>query len=158
MKALTRSESGCARKPPGLQHGLVVVELVITLPLVLMIMLATAELGRAIYQYTTLTKAVEAGSRYYASTALDSSITAATKEATTENLIVFGSPVAGATTVLPGLMVSDVTEVAFEPAGAPIDHVRVSANYTYAPFISGIPILGPIASFTMTATHTMRAL
>lgn len=155
MKTLTRS--GYTRQSPGLQHGLVVVELVITLPLVLLIMLATAELGRAIYQYTTLTKAVEAGSRYYASAALDISITDATKEATTENLIVFGSPIAG-TSVLPGFAVSDVTEVAFEPAGAPIDHVRVSADYDYAPFISGIPILGSIASFTMTATHTMRAL
>ena len=156
MKTLTRS--GCTRKLPGSQHGLVVVELVITLPLVLMIMLATAEIGRAIYQYTTLTKAVEAGSRYYASTALDSSITAATKIATTENLIVFGSPQAGATTVLPDFAVSNVTEVAFEPVGAPIDHIRVSASYNYAPFISGIPILGSVASFTMTATHTMRAL
>jgi len=135
-----------------------VVELVITLPLVLMIMLATAEVGRAIYQYTTLTKAVEAGSRYYASTALDASITSATKVATTENLIVFGSPGVGATTVLPGFAISNVTEVEFEPAGAPLDHVRVSADYDYAPFISGIPILGSVASFTMTATHTMRAL
>jgi len=156
MKTLTRS--GCTRKPPGSQHGLVVVELAITLPLVLLIMLATAEVGRAIYQYTTLTKAVESGSRYYASAALDISITDATKEATTENLIVFGSPVAGATSVLPGFSVSDVTEVAFEPAGAPADHIRVSADYSYAPFISGIPILGSVASFTMTATHTMRAL
>ena len=55
--------SGYTRKPSRLQCGLVVVELAITLPLVLLIMLATAEFGRAIYQYTTLTKAVEAVSK-----------------------------------------------------------------------------------------------
>ncbi|MEN8133850.1 MAG: TadE family protein [Pseudomonadota bacterium] len=157
MKTLTRSGRTC--QSPGLQRGLVVIELAITLPLVLLIMLATAEVGRAIYQYTTLTKAVEAGSRYYASTALDSSIPDVTKKITTENLIVFGSPQAGATSVLPNFFVSNVTEIELGPLGTiPVDHVRVSANYDYAPFISGIPILGSVASFTMTATHTMRAI
>ena len=59
--------SGRTPRPDGRQRGLVVVELAITLPLIILIMFATAELGRAFYQHATLTKAVEAGTRYYAS-------------------------------------------------------------------------------------------
>lgn len=151
--------SKSTRTPPGLQRGLVVIELAITLPLVLLIMLATAEFGRAFFHYTTLTKAVEAGSRYYSSAALNTTIPVATKVTTTENLIVFGSPGAG-TSVLPGFTVSDVTEIsAVGPVGSiPADHVRVTATYTYTPMISNLPIYGTVAGFTMTASHTMRAL
>ena len=147
-------------KPRSLQGGLVATELAIIFPLVLLIMLATAEFGRAFFQYTTLTKAVEAGTRYYASTALDTTVPVATQVATTENLIVFADPAGGGTSVLPNFTVSDVTEIsAVGPVGTvPADHVRVTANYTYAPMIGRLPIFGAVSSFTMTASQTMRAL
>lgn len=149
----TTKMTGYRRKFPGSQHGLVSVELAITLPLIILIMLATAEFGRAFYQYTTLTKAVEAGTRYYASTVLDTTIPDATKETTTENLVVFGSPQSGGDRVLPdfgggngGVAVPVLV----------LDHVIVSAQYNFVPLIAGIPIFGS-AAVTMTATNTMRA-
>jgi Flp pilus assembly protein TadG len=137
------------------QRGLVTVELAIILPLIILIMLATAEFGRAFYQYTTLSKAVEAGARYYASVALDPSVTDTVALPTTENLIVFASPDGSGSAILPSFTVSDVTEISLN---AVPDHVRVSAEYDFVPLIGGIPIFGSAASFTMTATHTMRAL
>jgi len=146
--------------PHGVQRGLVVIELAITLPLVLLIMLATAEFGRAFYQYTTLSKAVETGTRYYASTALDNTIPVATKVSTIENLVVFGSPAAGGTSILPGFNNSNVTEISsVGPVGTvPADHVRVTADYTFVPIIGRLPIFGTVSNFTMTASQTMRVL
>jgi len=147
--------SSYTRKSPDLQRGLVVIELAIVTPLVLLIMLATAEFGRAFYQYTTLSKAVEAGARYYASTVLDPAVTDAVAIPTVENIIVYASPQSGGTSVLPNFSTSDVTEISF---GSVADHVRVSAQYNFVPIVGNMPIFGAMANFTMTATHTMRAL
>ena len=46
------------------QRGLAAVEFAIVLPVMLFLMLATAEFGRVFYHYNTLTKAVQAGARY----------------------------------------------------------------------------------------------
>ena len=42
----------------GRQRGVAIVEFVLTLPLLMLLLLATAEIGRALFQYNTLTKAV----------------------------------------------------------------------------------------------------
>ena len=42
---------------PRPQRGVAIIEFVITLPLLLLLLLATAEIGRALFQYNTLTKA-----------------------------------------------------------------------------------------------------
>jgi len=143
-------------KHPYLQQGLVVVELAITLPLVLLIMLATAEFGRAFFQYTTLSKAVEAGARYYSGVVLDSTIPDDVAEDTTENLIVFGDPGAG-TSILPGFAISDVNVYDIATSGVP-NHINVTATYTFKPIIGRLPIYGKIDNITMTASHTLRAL
>ncbi len=137
----------------GRQRGLVVVELAIALPLIVLIMFATAELGRAFFQYTTLTKAIEAGTRYYASAVNDLTITT-DKVATTKNLVVTASPDGSGAVVLPGFGTGDVSvDAVFN------DHVRVSADYNFAPMLAAkFPIVGEIASFTMTVGHSMRTL
>jgi len=145
----TYQTSGCCtHKGSGSQRGLVVIELVITLPLIILIMFATAELGRAFFQYTTLTKAVEAGTRYYASDPSNP-----TAVATTQNLIACGSPNAcsDADKILPGITV---------PAPSINgDHVVVSASYPFEPFLGGIlPFVGKLSSYTMNVSHEMRAL
>ena len=150
--------SGRTLKSPGRQRGLVAVELAIITPVILMIMLATAEIGRALFQYTTLTKAVEAGTRYYASAINDTEDTSDKKD-TTRNLVVFASPLAGAPSVLPSFTFANVIEVDEGPSGSiPADHVRVTANYTFTPIIGQIPIFGTIIGFPLTASHTMRVL
>ena len=146
--------SGRTSGSAGQQRGLVVVELAITLPLIVMIMFATAELGRAFYQYSTLTKAVEAGTRYYASALNDLTIVEANKIPTTKNLVAFASPDGSGASVIPGFNTGNVTVDAVLD-----DHVRVSAVYDFAPMLgASLPIIGTMASFTMTASHSMRAL
>ena len=139
---------------PGRQRGLVVVELAITLPLIILIMFATAEIGRAFFQYTTLTKAVEAGTRYYASAVNDLTITT-DKVSTTKNLIVSASPDGGGDDVLPGFGTGDVTvDAVFN------DHVRISATYDFVPIIGKLPIINKVIGdgLTMTVGHSMRIL
>jgi Flp pilus assembly protein TadG len=119
------------------------------MPLILLTMLATAEFGRALYQYTTLTKAVQTGTRFYAS---DQTI----PQATINNLITTASPDGSGPAILldtNGNSGITVTEVVVDG-----DHVRVSAEYDFAPLIAGIPIFGSAATITMTASHSMRAL
>jgi Flp pilus assembly protein TadG len=117
-------------------------------------MFATAELGRAFYQYATLTKAVEAGTRYYASAVNDLTLTT-DPVATTINLIVTASPDGSGSAVLPngGISVSggDITSDGV--------HVFVTAEYDFVPMLGAkLPIVGSLASYTMTVSHTMRAL
>ena len=133
---------------PRRQRGLVVVELAIALPLIVLIMFATAELGRAFFQYTTLTKAVEAGTRYYSS---DQTI----DPGTIRNLVVYADPQGLGDKVLPDFELGDV-DVGLDGGG---EHVVVTATYTFQPFLGGeLPIIGKIDGFTMTASHEMRAL
>ena len=138
----------------GRQRGLVVVELAILLPLIILIMFATAELGRAFYQYTTLTKAVQAGTRYYASAVNDLTITT-DKELTTRNLIATASPDGSGAAVLPGFGIGDVTvDAVFN------DHVRVSATYNFDTIIGNLPIINRVVGdgLAMTAAQSLRIL
>ena len=143
----------------GRQRGLVVVELAITLPLIVLIMFATAELGRALYQYSTLTKAVESGARYYAS-AVNDPFVVGDPISITKNLIIFASPDGGGARVLPGF--GDENGVVTDPTfDAVTEHITVSATYKFEPIIGKLPIIGKKVlgdGFTMTVSQTMRAL
>jgi hypothetical protein len=50
---------------PHRHRGLAIVEFVIVLPILLLMLFAVAELGRALFQYNTLTKAVRDSARYF---------------------------------------------------------------------------------------------
>jgi Flp pilus assembly protein TadG len=144
------------------QRGLAMVELVIVMPLLLLLIFATAEFGRAFMQYNTLTKSVRDSVRHVASRAtlgqtgvvqIDSALTT---EA--QNLVVYGSITAvGNTPLLPGL---NPANISVTPAGA--GDVLVSATYTYQPINAMLPGfgIGPNRSslFTFQAAATMRAL
>jgi Flp pilus assembly protein TadG len=131
------------------ERGLVVIELAIVLPLLVLIMFATAELGRALYQYTTLTKAVESGARFYASNP-------GTSETTIKNLVVFASPTNTGKPVLPKFGSDNGSVTVDSDAG----HITVSADYNFDPIIGKLPIINKAlgSDLTMTATQTMRAL
>ncbi len=138
------------------------VELAIVTPLMLLLIFATAEFGRAFMQYNTLTKSVRDSVRHVASRALLGQTgvvqidAALTLEA--QNLVVYGSiNAAGNLPLLPGLTPADVT-VATAGAG----DIVVSASYAYQPINSVLPGfgIGPDRSslFTFRAAVTMRAL
>ena len=144
------------------ERGLASVEFTIALPVLLLLLLATAEIGRMLSQYDTLTKTVRDGARYLAAHSLDGStgtvqITAQV-QTQTQNLVVNGNINGTGSAVLPGLVVGNVT-VSNPSSG----YVSVSAVYTYQPMIgTSLPTFGlgsPISTaIPLTATVVMRAL
>lgn len=145
------------------ERGLAAVEFAILLPLVLLIMLATAELGRALYQYNTLTKAVRDGARYLSGVAISGSAGVinldGTKVPYTKNLVVYGNTAGTGTPLLPGLSPGNITIA--DPPPDPL-HVRVQAVYPYQSIFATLPGFGLMSdigtAWTLTAATTMRAL
>jgi len=150
------------RKTHSRQRGSAVVELAIVMPVLLLILLGTAEFGRALFQYNTLTKAVRDGARYLSQNSLNGTTGVVditpTVDTETKNLVVYGVKGGAALPLLPGLTTSDVAII---DAGA--NNVTVTANYDFAslfgPTLPTFGLSGPISlTFTMQATVTMRAL
>jgi Flp pilus assembly protein TadG len=155
--AFHRRRSGSAR----VTGGIALLEFLIVLPVLIVLMMAAAELGRAFYQYNTLTKAVRDGARYLAGEALGGStgtlqLDAATVN-NTRNLVVYGNTLGTSTPLLPGLTPAAITVTTVAPAS-----VSVVANYPYPPIFARLPRFGSGASgpsgFTLRAGITMRAI
>ena len=146
------------------QRGAVIVEMALVTPILLLMMLATAEVTRTFIDHNTLTKAVRNGARYVAfhENAIPGTtglvvITAAVA-AETKNLVVYGNTAGIGTPVLPGLTAADITVT---DIGA--NNILVSASHP----ISGM--LGPVLNsfyggpdinlvYNRRATVIMRAL
>ncbi len=132
------------------QNGLAIVEFAIVLPLLLLMMLATAEFGRALYQYNTLSKAVRDGARYY--------VLSDSPEITkVGSLVEFGNESGSGSPLLPGTF----KKVDVDLSGG---YVTVTATYEFA-FIPGNPLAGimglfggsPGDSLELISSVTMRA-
>lgn len=146
----------------GRQRGVAVLEFTIALPLLLFLMLATVEFGRALSQYDTLTKAVRDSCRYIASKAAvgTTTVVSITPQLQRDggNLVAYGNVGGTGTALLPGLAPANVTV-----SDAGNGYVSVSATYTYTPIMgTTLPTFGltkPISlSLPLQAAVTMRAL
>ncbi len=141
------------------QRGLAAVEFTITLPVLLILLMATAEIGRMLSQYDTLNKAVRDGARYLAANALQAGVMTVTgaEQTATQNLVVTGNVNGTGTALLPGLTTGNVTA-----SGSTNGYVTVSASYTYQPMLASLPLFGlhaPISlAVPLNATVVMRAL
>jgi Flp pilus assembly protein TadG len=142
-------------------RGVATIEFAICAPVLIFLLLATAEVGRMLFQYDALTKTVRDGARYVASKAAVGttrivSITTPVRDET-RNLVVTGNTAGSGSPLLPGLAVGSVSVT---DAGS--GFVSVSATYSFQPILSSLPTLGfgaPISlSMPMTATVVMRAL
>jgi Flp pilus assembly protein TadG len=138
------------------ERGTQLVELAIVMPILLMLLGATAEFGRFMYTYTTLAKATRAGARYAVSQP------PGTRASETKNLVVFGNTAGTGTPVVTGL---DATKVVITPAVAAngtTTTVTVSiANFNYQPIfdigrLSNRPSLS--LAVNVGASSTMRQL
>jgi len=131
------------------QRGTAIAEFAIALPLLMFLLLATAEIGRLLSQYDTLTKSVRNGARYMAAKALDGStgtvIIQPQDQTATQYLVVTGNTVGAGNPILPGLTSANIT-VASPSSG----YISVSAAYTYAPMLGSTLI-----SFGLTAPLNM---
>jgi len=97
------------------ESGVQLVEAAIVLPILLVLLAATAEFGRFFYTYTALAKATRAGSRYISAQPYN-----ATYKANAKNLVVCGKTSAcgaGDTKTVQNLTVSQV-EITESPVGA----------------------------------------
>jgi Flp pilus assembly protein TadG len=144
------------------QRGAVLVEMVLVTPILLAMMLLTAELARAFIDHNTLTKAVRNGARYLAANAYQGTTGVVTVGAAlsteTRNLVVYGNTAGLGTPVLAGLSAADITVT---DIGA--DNIRVTAAHSITGLLG--PVLrsfsgGPDVSMVhnLQATVTMRAL
>ena len=151
-----------ARNSMARQRGAVLVEMALVTPILLVVMLATAEVTRGFVDHNTLTKAVRNGARYVAANAYQGTtgviIVGAALRAETQNLVVYGTTGGPGTPVLPGLAPADVTVT---DIGA--NNVEVSATHAFSGMLG--PVLrsfhgGPDLPLVlnMQATVTMRAL
>jgi Flp pilus assembly protein TadG len=157
MKKLVMDSSASKR-----ESGLAMIEFAVVLPLMLLLILGVAELGRAFMQYNVLTKSVRDGVRHLAQYAPSGSsgtidIDAQTMSET-KNLVVYGNSAGAGNPLLDGFSPGQVTVV---DAGG--ENVRVDASYPYQPvFGPTLPTFGfgpaiPV-TFTMQASVTMKAI
>jgi Flp pilus assembly protein TadG len=144
------------------ERGTAIVEFTIALPLLMVLLLATAELGRMLSQYNTLTKSVRDSARYLASKASGGTtrVVSISNQVRTEtqNLAVTGNINGTGGPLLPGYAIANVTV-----ANAGNGYVSVAASYTYVPMISAaLPMFGlgsDVALATsLSSTVVMRAL
>lgn len=145
------------------QRGLAIVEMTICIPVLLFLMLATAEVGRLLFQYNTLAKAVRDGARYAATNAAlgTTRVVNITPEIRNEtrNLVVTGNTLGAGAALLPGLTANNVT---VNDVGNGFISVSVT-NYNYSPAVAAmLPTFGLGASVNLAiplpATVVMRAL
>ncbi len=145
-------------------RGIAMLEFTICAPVLLFLMLATAEVGRALFQFNTLTKSVRDGARFAVTDAAVAGGTTRVVVITnqvrnqTRNLVVTGNTAGTGTPLLPGLTVNNVT---VNDIGN--GFVSVGATYRYTPMLGAtLPTFGfraPInLSRQLQATVVMRAL
>lgn len=144
------------------QGGIALIETVVVAPLLLFLVLLTAEVTNAFVDHNTLTKAVRNGGRHLAGQALLGS--AGTVEispqlaAETRNLVVYGNIAGAGPSILRGLAAGDV-----QVAAIGSDNVQVTVSYPYSGLLGdSLPALGfgedTDLGITLEATVTMRAL
>lgn len=145
------------------QRGLAMIEFLLVAPIILLLMVATAELGRGFLFYNALTKSVRDSARYAAEVATTAGGTTgvisinAAQQTAVKNLTVYGQTTNGSSAILPGLTPANVTV-----SGSTTGVVDVTATYNYQSIYSRIPMFGfgpdIVPSFTFVAHVTMRAL
>jgi hypothetical protein len=154
------------KKSRSRQQGAVLAEMALVTPILLILLLATADLTRAFIEHNTLTKAVRNGARYVAGQAFQGSTGVVSVDAAladdTRHVVLYGStsPPGGTPPVLPGLTLTNITVV--QIGGT--DYIEVSATYALGGLFG--PLL-PISFYggtdistarTLNASVTMRAL
>ena len=102
--SLFRSRLLIRTVPKHDEGGQSLIEFALVLPLLLLIAFGLIELGRAYYQYNTLSKAIRDGARYLSSSAYNSG-----NISNAQNVAVYGNTGGSGTSVLPGLTASSIT-------------------------------------------------
>lgn len=152
-----RSLAGARR-----QRGLAMVEFAIGAPLLLLLLLGIGEFGRLLSQYNQLLQGSRDAARYVASHAMNATLgqiqlTTALQD-TAKNLLVYSSPTAGSTPIVPGLGAGQV-----QVSAVGSEHIQVSVTYSFQPVVGNVLLpgifgKGAALNIPLTATTVMRAL
>ncbi|WP_175405038.1 TadE family protein [Salinimonas lutimaris] len=149
------------RKLTGLhqQRGLAAIEFSLVAPIMFLLIFATAELGRMLYQYNALTNAVRDAGRYLSDRAYEGNtgiptLTESVKNRAS-NLIIAGNTL-GQNELLPGLTNADIQ---YSLNG---EMVTVAVSYNWTPIFSDTLFSASGTSavslnFPMQVSYTMRA-
>ena len=136
------------------QRGAVLVEMALVTPILLLLMLATAEITRAFIDHNTLTKATRNGVRYVAANAIQGTtgvvFVSAALMVETKNLVVYGNIAGTGAPVLLGLTPANITVT---DVGA--KNIQVSASYTISGFIG--PVLPNFYGGSISLLHDLQA-
>lgn len=150
------------------QRGLAMVEFAITLPLLLLMLLAIGEFGRMLYQYNSLLQASRDAGRFVATHAWNSTLGIvdlnSDLQTQAKNIAVYGVPSsqAGFSSVVSGLTPANVQ---VSTLGA--EHVQISITYNFCPVIGAGNCGGSLPGFfgnaialniPLVATTVMRVL
>jgi Flp pilus assembly protein TadG len=142
------------------EDGSSIVELAIVFPILLILFVGTAELGRLFYTYTTLAKATKVGARYLSTSRNVSKGTPAqigTAKTEARNLVVCGfKNCTNQAPIVPGLTPANVNicdnfAVPCVPAlaGGPIKYFKVEIRtYTYSPGVWNLAAMTGLANST----------
>ena len=150
------------RKPARRQRGVAMVETIVVTPLLLFLILLTAEITNAFVEHNTLSKATRSAARYLAANAAlgTTGIVVLSGDLTTEarNLVVFGNVAGSGTPILNGLTTGSVDIV--DLGGR---NIQVTASFPYSGLLGGtLPAFGLGGDLStvlnLQATVAMRAL
>ncbi|MEZ9130300.1 TadE/TadG family type IV pilus assembly protein [Vibrio breoganii] len=147
------------------QKGLAAVEFILTVPLLLIILVAVLEISRAFVQYTEMTKNLQNAVRF----GVTNAYTTLTPydhapESEIKNIALYGvaSPSVDANTneitspkLIDSMDLNDITVVV--PLGAASPNLLVTASVEYSPLFSTIPFTTIDLNFNMTSSAMMRA-
>ena len=146
-----------------LQMAIASVEFLFVAPLLLFMMMAVAEGGRAFIQHNAVTKSVRDAARYVAGKALvgttvNQVVISGQLAGEAKNLAVYGNITNTGPPMIPGLSTNDISVI---NAGG--GNITVRAAYTYAPLLGAVlPNFGIGADhnmgFVLNSEITMRAL
>lgn len=119
------------------QRGLAAVEMLITIPVLVAILLAITEFGHAFIQYNTLNKMVQNGVRHATADILGTGSVVpchnATTVADTINVVLYGRPSAiNAVPLMSGVSAEDIT---MSCAGK---YVTITVSHHYTPIINSL--------------------
>lgn len=159
----TRTNLGQFDRNPRRSRGVAAVEFAITAPIILLLMLATAEIGRALVHYDRLSYSVRNSARYVSENAIVGStgvveIPQPVNDAA-KYLAVYGNAQGEGDPVLPLFEIDTVTV-----ADAGNENISVAADYVYKPMLlGGLPTFGLgdgnlSTLFQMRIVVTMKAI
>lgn len=144
------------------QNGLALVETMIVTPLLLFLMLATAEVTNAFVDHNTVSKSVRGAARYVANNSLlgTTGTVVLSAEVTNDarNLVIYGNVAGSGAPLVRGLAAADV-----QVTDLGDNTIQVTASYPYTSILGGtLPSfgLGSDLNFgiTLVATVAMKAL